>query len=248
MTTKLVTLGQGTLLPDALLTLTSGEAWVRATGTLSEIELRPGGGAERRAINGPVELLSLEGIVTPDGGRRLRVLLSRTSDMGQQLLAGELLVAVVLDSLDVCLWEADETRRASSAARPELDALPPTRAMAPSSPGFGAAPSFASAIEASAARPAPPARPSAPNVGSATIPARPARPAAVEQTIFPDAGDRAEHFAFGSCEIIKSDGDRLHLRLDKDGRIKEIAIEMLKVTELPSDGLPGRHFKLERKT
>ena len=56
-----------------------------------------------------------------------------------------------------------------------------------------------------------------------------------------------EHFAFGQCEVLKSDGDRLHLRMPRDGRVKEIALEMLKVTELArADGEP-RRFKLERK-
>jgi len=69
-----------------------------------------------------------------------------------------------------------------------------------------------------------------------------------EEQVCPDAGDAVEHFAFGRCEVVKSDGDRLHLRLGKDGRIKEIALEMLKVTPLPPvEGATGRHFKLDRK-
>ena len=56
------------------------------------------------------------------------------------------------------------------------------------------------------------------------------------------------HFAFGRCEVVTSDGDRLHLRLGKDGRVKEIALEMLKVTPLaPVEGATGKHFKLDRK-
>jgi hypothetical protein len=64
--------------------------------------------------------------------------------------------------------------------------------------------------------------------------------------VIPEPGDLAEHFAFGRCEIVKSDGDRLHVRLAKDQRIKEIVLEMLRVTELPSvDG--KRFFKLDRR-
>ena len=37
-----------------------------------------------------------------------------------------------------------------------------------------------------------------------------------------------DHFAFGRADVVKSDGDRLHLRVHKDGRIREIALEMLK--------------------
>ena len=62
----------------------------------------------------------------------------------------------------------------------------------------------------------------------------------------PEAGDVVEHFAFGQSEVIKSDGERLHLRIGKDGRVKEIALEMLKVSPLESNG-PQRRFKLDRK-
>jgi hypothetical protein len=63
----------------------------------------------------------------------------------------------------------------------------------------------------------------------------------------PEAGDFVEHFAFGPCEVLKSDGDRLHLRVRKDGRIREIALEMLRVSRLPDGEDPKRRFKLERR-
>jgi hypothetical protein len=47
---------------------------------------------------------------------------------------------------------------------------------------------------------------------------------------------------------VKSDGDRLHVRLGKDGRIKEIALEMLRVTPLaPVEGAAGKHYRLDRR-
>ena len=56
----------------------------------------------------------------------------------------------------------------------------------------------------------------------------------------PEAGDVVDHFAFGRCDVVKSDGDRLHLRVHKDGRIREIALEMLRVTRSRGrwDGTP----------
>ncbi|AKV02464.1 Proline-rich protein [Labilithrix luteola] len=72
--------------------------------------------------------------------------------------------------------------------------------------------------------------------------------AAEEEQPYPEPGDIVDHFAFGRCEVIKSDGDRLHLRLGKDGRVKEIALEMLKITLMPpEEGQTGRLFKLARK-
>jgi hypothetical protein len=45
--------------------------------------------------------------------------------------------------------------------------------------------------------------------------------------------------------VLKSDGDRLHLRT-KDQRVKEIALEMLRVTPLPEeDG--HRRYRLDRR-
>jgi hypothetical protein len=48
--------------------------------------------------------------------------------------------------------------------------------------------------------------------------------------------------------VLKSDGgDRLHLKVGKDGRIREIALEMLKVTPLESADPTRRRFKLDRR-
>jgi hypothetical protein len=82
------------------------------------------------------------------------------------------------------------------------------------------------------------------------LPLKPFRPAAKEEEEqpYPEPGDIVEHFAFGRCEVMKSDGDRLHVRLGKDGRIKEIALEMLKVAPLPPiEGTAGKHYRLDRK-
>lgn len=105
------------------------------------------------------------------------------------------------------------------------------------------------AIAASEAKTVPKAPISKPTMQSAPIPPRPV--AKHDDTDadapFPEAGDVVEHFAFGRCEVLKSDGDRLHLKVGKDGRIREIALEMLKVSPLES-GDPGRRrFKLDRR-
>ena len=84
-------------------------------------------------------------------------------------------------------------------------------------------------------------------VGGA-IPSRPVRPQrAQDDSAMPEAGDIVEHFAFGRSEVLKSDGDRLHLKVGKDGRIREIALEMLKVSPLESSPANGerRRFRLD---
>jgi hypothetical protein len=83
--------------------------------------------------------------------------------------------------------------------------------------------------------------------GAAPIPQRPARPPTDFDTVYPEPGDLVEHFAFGRAEVVKSDGDRLHLKVQKDGRIREIALEMLRVARLPDETDGKRRFKLERR-
>ena len=74
-----------------------------------------------------------------------------------------------------------------------------------------------------------------------------ARPEEEDQAI-PEPGDIVEHFAFGRCEVVKTEGDRLHVRLGKEQRVKEIALEMLRVSLLdPIEGQTTKHFKLARK-
>ena len=77
--------------------------------------------------------------------------------------------------------------------------------------------------------------------------AKPILPEEEDQAV-PEPGDVVEHFAFGRCEVVKTDGDRLHLRLPKDQRIKEIALEMLRVELIPAvEGETSKHYKLARK-
>lgn len=139
---------------------------------------------------------------------------------------------------------------------PPAPAAAPTPAPAPVQAGFGQ-------VVREAERPAPPPfrAPDPPRAAAAkpsptfssmnqAMPQRIAKPvqAETEDDPVPEPGDVVEHFAFGRCEVLKSEGDRLHLRLGKDQRIKEIALEMLKVTALPvEEGQTTRHWKLARK-
>lgn len=120
----------------------------------------------------------------------------------------------------------------------------PNQPASPPPPAVKApAPAWSEAIAASAA--APKDRPQ--NKPLQPVPIRPLRPqVAGEDGPYPEAGDVVEHFAFGTCEVLKSDGDRLHLKVGKDGRIREIALEMLRVTLLTSDGETQR-YKLDRR-
>ena len=63
----------------------------------------------------------------------------------------------------------------------------------------------------------------------------------------PEAGDWVQHFAFGLCEVLTSEGDRLRIR-DVEGarRVREVALTMLRVTG-PTESDGKRLFHLVRR-
>ncbi len=260
----------GGALPDAIAARLADEqvmgGWLRGSGVVADVELRAfdtqtGRPGTTRRILGPVQVLSLEssiGLVKGEPGFSLRAVLARETDRGLETLAGEIvsartialevLVTVLEDlplerTLDAAsgLWlvdplagEAPVTREAISVPQPRP--LPATPAA-----------NWSGALEASAHADREPSAHGRPPGGSAQMPQRPVRPSKPDvDSPVPEAGDVVEHFAFGRCEVVKSDGDRLHLRIPRDGRIREIALEMLRVTLLDAEGT-GRRFKLERR-
>jgi predicted DNA-binding protein with PD1-like motif len=264
--------GSGDVLPDDLTRVLSDQAvtcgWLRASGVLVEVELRAFDGAlgslaETRRIAGPVQALSIEGSLGLERGEPsvgLRAVLARETDSGMEVLAGEIVSArvVALEAFvtafeDLSIGRAIDPNAGvmlfgdASDARYRPDAEPertpaPAAKQAPSAWTEVIAASEEGAAEA---RRAPAVR--AGSLGGA-IPQRPVRQTsgADDGAQMPEAGDAVEHFAFGRADVLKSDGDRLHLKVHKDGRIREIALEMLKVTPLESNG-PHRRFKLDRK-
>lgn len=240
MSVRLVTVAAGSDLVAAARDLgKAGRSWFRASGNLSAVEVRRSG-HEALTLDGDALLVSLEG---PCEGP-LVGLVSHADALGTRLVAGEVIAALTSTTTIVCVL-TEEAEAPVLVPEPSLAPRVPSHHSEPALPP--SSPSSAPVI-AELARDVPPARGSAPSLGAA-IPPRPARARVDEvDAVFPDAGDRVEHFAFGACEVVQSDGDRLHVRLGKDGRIKELALAMLKVTELPGDGAPGRRFKLERRT
>ena len=266
----------GDPLPSALVAglrderVTSG--WLRASGVLADVELRAFDAAlgrlgQARRIAGPVHVVSLEssvGLVDGEPSFSLRAILARESDRGLETLAGEIASArtialevfvTVFDDLvlDRAVDPAAGVSLVDSPASPSPNAGSAPRAPVPAgraiSPAATTTWSAAASASSQADREGPPAARSAGASQAmlpAPIPQRPFRPDVQVDQPTPEPGDVVDHFAFGRCEVIKSDGDRLHLRIPKDRRVREIALEMLRVTPLESEG-PGRRFKLERR-
>ena len=267
----------GDILPDALVALLRARrvtaGWLRASGVLSEIELRAysatlGRYEEARRIAGPSHALVLDaciGVADGDVSFSLRGVIAREGDRGMEMLAGELVTArvvalegivTVLDDLalpraldhDAGLWllgDPTGTGRPGESPPEAARSQPDLEKPLPDRPPRQASPAWSEAIAASGGTPKD--RPSGPGRSAQAIPQRPARAAvAFDDNPSPVAGDVVEHFAFGSCEVLKSDGDRLHLKVGKDGRVREIALEMLRVTVLES-GEEKNRYKLDRK-
>ena len=246
--------------------------WLRAGGVLNDVELRAYGsdvGAQGvgRRIVGPVHVVSLEGsvgVANGDVSVGMRAVLARETDRGMEALAGEILSARVValegmvtvfeDLIMPRVMDADAGTwlfgEGGAMHPPPRNPAPDLPAPAPSKP---ATPAWSDAAAASTAvtkeRPNIPAslKPAFPAV---VMPQRPARPVPVDSPSddgpFPAVGDMVEHFAFGTCEVIKSDGDRLHVKVHKDGRVREIALEMLRVTLLTTEG-DGQRYRLDRR-
>jgi hypothetical protein len=164
-------------------------------------------------------------------------------------VAGITLVDTVAPSVPAAPEPAKVEPRAAAPSAPML--APPSEPAQPALPD--AAPAAPAVAKAPASDPAlPGAESDRPRggmlvpTGNTSMPTKPVRKQSDdEDDLYPEAGDLADHFAFGRSEIIKSDGERLLLR-SREGRVKEIALEMLKVTLLPDEG-GKRVFRLARR-
>lgn len=232
-------LDRGEELPGALLRaldeLEARAGWIDGAGTLESAEIVTFDQPARRhasahRLDRPCDVVSLHGTVALQSGAsslRLWVTLAREGDLGLELAAGELLAARVhaLDLRVTAFDDAilarvpDEATGLALLAAQTSAATPPT----PEPPRL---------IEAA---PSPP------------LPPRPVRPQQEEEH-YPEVGDLVTHFHFGECEVISSDGERIRLRQERDGRVREVALTMLRI-EPPTHNAERdkRHFHLSRK-
>jgi predicted DNA-binding protein with PD1-like motif len=213
-----------------------------------------------RRVEGGCEVVSLSGNAAMlDGSAtvRLSAVLARETELGLETFAGQLVWARAFSlELDVTAFDdvrlvrvADErTGLPSLAARP-ASATPAVAAKpAPAVPVEAPAPAapHVAAIPLPAAPP-PPTPPAPPAVEGPPLPIRPMR-ARDEPEMYPEVGDSVTHFHFGECTVVGSDGDRIRLRQEgKDGRVREVALTMLKIGAPTTTADGRRHFMLLRK-
>jgi predicted DNA-binding protein with PD1-like motif len=248
-------------LESALASKNIGAGFVTATAVLEDVELRvfdpiAGRPGVRRKISGRVEAVSMAGAITKtDHGPLcvLRAVLSRETDTGIETFAGHIAAARIVsmdgwinepleEGIDVASPPRDATATAAAAAARAKEPEPSPQRTA----WTQAAAVAATQDEDDDAAFPPRSREAAQIVETAPMPRPPAKPKADLDEVYPEAGDLVDHFAFGRCEVVKSDGDRLHVKIPRDGRLKEIALEMLRVTPRPDeDG--KKVYKLDRR-
>jgi len=240
---------------EALAARAVGHAWIVGRGTLEEVELDDAGA--RRTFATPTRIVALEGRATAGSGGgslSLTATVARKTPEGLELLAGNLVRALAHD-VELMITPLDPEGDADAEIEPDAEATekePPAPArLAPADPW--AAVAKASAVAATPtpsptgprARVHPPAAPPA-FVPPPAAPPAPPRRKSVEAEIYPEPGDLLDHFAFGRCVVLRSDGDELLVQHPVSGRTRTLRLSALQAAP-PIDEDGKRLFKLTQR-
>lgn len=127
--------------------------------------------------------------------------------------------------------------------KPKAAASSPWAALADASAEAQAPPPRAVVRGATApVRKAPPPSPALPPPAAPTPPRR----KSIDQEIYPEPGDLIDHFAFGRCAVLRSDGDELLVQHPGSGRTRTIRLSALHANE-PVDEDGKRLFRLTQR-
>lgn len=197
--------------------------WVLASGIVEDVELSVVslGPDARRAMRGRFVLTQLSGAL----GGPYGVTLSRVENDRLEVLAGILIRARAVSVQAMYLPSEGAGVRLPAPQPSEQRPEPaPEPVLATSA---NASSSWAAAAQAAATAHATPAS---------------------DEPAEPEAGDLVEHFAFGLCEVLSAEGDRLMLReRGRNGRAREIRIDVLRVHP-PTERDGKRLFRLSRRS
>ena len=213
-----------------------------------------GGDRTEIQLDGVWDLVSLRGAGESATSITLVALLCRQSESGPETRGGVLAGGAVVSATIRLGSGTDATH---SQPPPRSQPVSALQAPAPVVPTPTPRPAEAAPPIAlpAAPPPAPAAAPSSPSTtptappvfgSSGTLPKRPTAVTTVEE-VYPEEGDMVTHFAFGRCAVVSSDGERLRLQQERDGRVREVAVSMLRLKP-PTVGEDGkRHWELGRK-
>lgn len=237
---------------EALAGRAVGHAWIVGRGTLDEVELEESGA--RRTFATPTRIVSLEGRATAGQGGgvlSLSATVARKTPQGVELLTGDLVRAVahevelMITPLDPIATDAASEREMENESDAPHEAVVTPPAPAANDPWAAVAKASASAPSAGAVRarvvPPPPAALAPP-----AAPPTPPRRKTVDDEIYPEPGDLLDHFAFGRCIVLRSDGDELLVQHPASGRTRTIRLSALQASG-PVDDDGKRLFKLTQR-
>lgn len=229
-----------------------GNAWIVGHGTLDEVEVRDG--ETTRTFATPSRVVALHGRAIGGTTLVLSATVSRSTVRGPELLVGDvvraragMLEVMITPLITAPATEVGEARDHPSeggvrgdggdrddgddrevapaleraAAKPAIDPTSPWGALAKASAEAAASP--VRVPTRVVAKPASP--PTALPTPAAPVPPR--RIARVEEETYPDVGDVLDHFAFGRCVVLRSDGDELLVQNPTSGRTRTIRLSAL---------------------
>ena len=252
------------------------EAELLGLGTLEEVSLLTAGATTPRTYPGQWDVLSLRSIAGFEDSA-IWVTLSQSDGSDSRVVGGKLVkgravtlcvwsddAAVRAPSMPSTSVEEptpapaktpavqpakEPARAADPLPEPPVVTAPPAPEPAPSSPrapiALGPSSEVAQDPSAAYAVPAEEGR-TTPGYVPAVLPKKPNSKTGLDD-LFPEEGERVNHFMFGACVVISSDGERLKLQQDKDSRVREVALSVLKVQapKVNADGV--RVWELSRK-
>lgn len=246
----------GDELPGSLIRALDGlevkSGWVSGAGLLEAAEVRlplPRNGATAFNVEGPLVLASLSGPLQVHDGVLAPLLwasIAKAGELGPAVVAGELAWGAV-QRVDLVVSVFDDV----APGRAEAPVVSPPAAPPPRAVSSVAAPLVTPPPQAAPPAPAPAPRPvntPTPAVaGPVPVPMRPHRAEQPELETYPEVGDLVVHFAFGRCEVILSDGDKISIRED-GGRTRSVGLAMLRIGKPTVDEATGKRlFELGRR-
>lgn len=228
-----------------LASIGASRAQILAQGEASAVEL-DGEGGESTTLDGPLQLLCASGHTDRTSSNLVALIASNA--LGPR--SGRLRCAFMKTGSAVVFAELthQEVAPAPAPAAIAAPAFVPTPSPTPSpvSPAVASAPAESprhDEIRIGEPRPIDPRAPV--DMMNRAIPPKPVK-RDVEEVVYPEEGDLATHFVFGRCTVVFSDGERIKLQQERDGRVREVSLSALRVIQAPiEDG--KRHFELRRR-